>query len=51
MSHMTQLAAGFAVANANVNGNAPSAFQQAEIGVDGTVSFLYTDGTTIPVCG
>ena len=32
-----------------MNGNAPSAFKQAEIGADGTVSFLYADGTTVPV--
>ena len=49
MSNMTQLDSGFAVANATVNGNAPSAFQQAEIGTDGTVSFLYADGTSVPV--
>ena len=49
LSHMTQLDAGFAVATANVDGNAPSAFKQAQIGTDGTVSFLYADGQSVPV--
>jgi flagellar hook protein FlgE len=49
LSRMTQLDSGFSVANATVNGNAPSAFQQATISTDGTVSFLYADGTSVPV--
>lgn len=49
MSKMTQLDAGFAIADATVNGNAPSAFQKAEIATDGTVSFLYANGTSVPM--
>ena len=49
MSKMTQLDSGFSVAVNNVNGAAPSAFKQAEFGTDGTISFLYEDGTSVPV--
>jgi flagellar hook protein FlgE len=47
MSGMTQLASPFAVAKATATGNAPSVFQQAEISTNGTVSFLYANGTSV----
>jgi flagellar hook protein FlgE len=45
LSSMTQLSAGYTVANAQVNGNAPSTIDKVTISQDGIVSAQYDDGT------
>ncbi|HLH47957.1 MAG TPA: flagellar hook protein FlgE [Roseiarcus sp.] len=47
LSGMTQLAAGYSVNTANVNGNAPSSVTGVTIGNDGTLSFQFANGQTI----
>jgi flagellar hook protein FlgE len=47
-SGMTQLASGYNVNTANVNGNAPSSVTGVTIGTDGTLSFQYANGQTVP---
>lgn len=48
LSSMTQLASPFAVAQATVDGHAPSQLDRVEIGPDGVVTAIYRDGTLIP---
>lgn len=45
LSSMTQLSTGYIVANAQVNGNAPSTIDKVAISQDGIVSAQYDDGT------
>lgn len=45
ISRMTQLAAGFAVTTATVNGHAPSSLQRVVVARDGTISGVYADGS------
>ena len=47
LSGMTQLAAGYTVNTANVNGNAPSSVTGVTIGTDGTLSFQFSNGQTV----
>jgi flagellar hook protein FlgE len=49
LSQMTQLATGYTVLNAKVNGNAPSGAELIEIGRDGLVYATYHNGTRVPV--
>jgi flagellar hook protein FlgE len=44
LSNMTQLATGFTVKTAVVDGNAPSAIDSIEIGADGTLYSIYENG-------
>ncbi|MHB8883498.1 MAG: flagellar hook protein FlgE [Methylovirgula sp.] len=46
MSGMTQLAASFGITQNNINGNAPVSFSSIAIATDGTVSEVYSDGST-----
>ena len=48
LSNMSQLATGFNVTAATVNGNAPSSISGVSIDQTGTLSFDYTDGTSRP---
>ena len=48
MSATTQLASGFMVNSATTNGSAPTAMQGLSVGSDGTLSFLYSSGTSFP---
>jgi flagellar hook protein FlgE len=48
LSNMSQLATGFNVTAATVNGNAPSSISGVSIDKSGTLSFDYTDGTSRP---
>jgi flagellar hook protein FlgE len=48
LSNMTQLAAGFNVTAATVNGNGPSSLNGVSIDQSGTLSFNYTNGTSVP---
>jgi len=48
MSATTQLAAGFTVNSATTNGNAPATVTGVSVGSDGTLSFLYSSGTSFP---
>ncbi len=48
LSGMTQLASSYSVNKANVNGNAPSSVTGLTIGTDGTLSFQYANGQTVP---
>ena len=48
MSGATQLASAFAVNSAVANGSAPSSVTGLSIGSDGTLSFLYSSGTSFP---
>jgi flagellar hook protein FlgE len=48
MSGSTQLASAFAVNGATSNGSAPSSTNGVSIGSDGTLSFLYANGTSFP---
>ena len=48
LSNMSQLATGFNVTAATVNGNAPSSISGVSIDQSGTLSFDYTDGTSRP---
>ncbi|HXW70750.1 MAG TPA: flagellar hook protein FlgE [Methylocella sp.] len=45
---MTQLASGFQVSTANMNGNAPSQVQSVSIATNGTLSYVYSNGQTVP---
>jgi flagellar hook protein FlgE len=47
LSGMTQLASGYNVNTANVNGNAPSSVTGVTVGTDGTLSFQYANGQTV----
>ncbi|MBI2720126.1 MAG: flagellar hook protein FlgE [Rhizobiales bacterium] len=49
LSQMTQLATGYTVLAANVNGNAPSGANVIDIGRDGLVYATYDNGTRVPV--
>ena len=48
LSAMTQLAAGFSVNAATANGDAPASLSGVSIASDGTMSFAYTNGASIP---
>lgn len=47
LSKTTQLAADYSVNAASVDGAPPSALQQASIGADGVVSYIFADGTRL----
>jgi flagellar hook protein FlgE len=47
-SKLTQLGAGYTAISANANGNAPSPLDHVTIDHDGTLSFVYTDGVSVP---
>lgn len=47
ISSMTQLAASFAVTRASMDGNAPSQVKSVNITSDGTLSYVYANGTQI----
>jgi flagellar hook protein FlgE len=49
ISSMSQLASSFAISNNTVNGNAAATFQNVSIATDGTLSEVYSNGTTVPV--
>lgn len=46
LAKLTQLGAGFTVADAKVNGNAPSSIQKVQIGQDGIIYAQFADGST-----
>ncbi|TPI21580.1 MULTISPECIES: flagellar hook protein FlgE [unclassified Mesorhizobium] len=46
LSQLTQLGTGFTVADAKVNGNAPSSIQKVQIGQDGIIYAQFEDGST-----
>ncbi|RWD63296.1 flagellar hook protein FlgE [Mesorhizobium sp.] len=46
LSKLTQLGTGFTVADAKVNGNAPSSIQKVQIGQDGVIYAQFADGST-----
>jgi flagellar hook protein FlgE len=46
LSQLTQLGTGFTVADAKVNGNAPSSIQKVQIGQDGVIYAQFEDGST-----
>jgi len=48
ISSMTQLASPFAVSAATIDGNAPSELQSVSIATDGTLSYVYANGKTVP---
>jgi flagellar hook protein FlgE len=48
VSKATQLASPFAVAQASVDGHAPSQLERVDVGRDGTVTAVYKDGTLVP---
>lgn len=48
ISKMTQYASPFSVAQASIDGHAPSQLDRVEIGTDGIVSAVYQDGTVVP---
>ncbi len=48
LSNMTQLAASFNVTAATANGNAPSAVSGVSTAANGSLTFTYTDGTSVP---
>jgi flagellar hook protein FlgE len=48
MSRMTQLGTGYTAISASANGNAPSPLDHVTIGNDGTLSFVYRDGASVP---
>jgi len=48
LSTTTQLAAAFSMSGATANGNAPASLQGVSIGSDGTMSFNYTSGASVP---
>ncbi|MBV9290678.1 MAG: flagellar hook protein FlgE, partial [Hyphomicrobiales bacterium] len=48
LSNLTQLATGFGVSNATANGNAPATLQGVSIAPNGTLSFNYSNGSTVP---
>jgi flagellar hook protein FlgE len=47
MSQTTQLATGYTILQASVNGNAPSQVASIAIGTDGTLSTVYQNGATV----
>jgi flagellar hook protein FlgE len=47
MSQTSQLAAGFQVLNASVNGNAPSSTNKVDIAADGTLFMVFDNGTRV----
>jgi flagellar hook protein FlgE len=47
VASMTQLASPFAVSAATVDGNAPSQLQSVSIGTDGTLSYVYANGSNV----
>ncbi|MET3591980.1 flagellar hook protein FlgE [Mesorhizobium shonense] len=49
LSKLTQLGTGYTVADADVNGNAPSTIEKIQIGQDGVIYAQYQDGSTKPV--
>jgi len=48
VSGTTQLGSAFAVNTATVNGNAPSAISQLQVGQDGALSYLLANGQSVP---
>ncbi len=48
LSNLTQLAAAFGVSSATANGNAPASLQGVSIAANGTLSFNYTSGASVP---
>ena len=48
MSGMTQLATGYAINAATTNGNAPDTLTGVTVSANGTLSFNYSSGTTLP---
>ena len=46
LAKLTQLGTGFTVADAKVNGNAPSSIQKVQIGQDGIIYAQFADGST-----
>jgi flagellar hook protein FlgE len=48
LSGMTQLASSYSVSTANINGNAASSVSGLSISSDGTLSFQFSDGSTVP---
>jgi flagellar hook protein FlgE len=48
IANMTQLASSFAVSAATANGNAPSELQSVSIATDGTLSYVYANGSNVP---
>jgi flagellar hook protein FlgE len=48
IASMTQLASPFSVATATMDGNAPSRVQCVSMGTDGTLSYVYANGKTVP---
>ncbi|MBZ9818618.1 flagellar hook protein FlgE [Mesorhizobium sp. CA4] len=46
LSQLTQLGTGFTVADAKLNGNAPSSIQKVQIGQDGVIYAQFADGST-----
>jgi flagellar hook protein FlgE len=49
IGNMSQLAIEFSISNSTINGNAPATFQKVSVSQDGTLSEVYSDGTTVPV--
>lgn len=49
VSAMTQLSSAFGVTANTVNGNAPASYSGLSIGTDGTVSEIFSNGTTTPI--
>jgi flagellar hook protein FlgE len=49
VSSMTQLDSSFGVTANTVNGNAPASYSGLSIGTDGTVSEIFSNGTTTPI--
>jgi flagellar hook protein FlgE len=47
LSGMTQLAGAFAVSASTVNGNAPASVSSVTIGIDGTLSYQLSNGSTV----
>jgi flagellar hook protein FlgE len=45
----SQLAGAFSISNNTVNGNAPANFQSLSVSTNGTLSEVYSNGTTIPI--
>ncbi|MCI0598666.1 MAG: flagellar hook-basal body complex protein, partial [Beijerinckiaceae bacterium] len=48
IADMTQLASPFAVTAATMDGNAPSQVKNVSVDADGTLSFVYANGKTVP---
>ncbi|MFI5010890.1 MAG: flagellar hook protein FlgE [Hyphomicrobiales bacterium] len=48
LSKTTQLGTGYTVIGANANGNAPSPLDHVAIANDGTLSFVYQNGISVP---